>query len=53
MQLIHNSAELLNRNSTAGSYTVEFDTASLSRGVNIYQVKAGTFTQVKKMNLIK
>lgn len=46
-------AELVNAEKAAGYHTVAFDASALSSGVYIYQIKAGAFTQTKKMMLIK
>jgi hypothetical protein len=46
-------AVLLNQNIEAGSYNVEFDARDLSSGIYFYELKAGNFNQIKKMNLIK
>lgn len=46
-------AELVNTEKAAGYHTIAFDASALSSGVYIYQIKAGTFTETKKMMLIK
>jgi len=44
---------LVNGTKPAGNYTVTFNAANLSTGIYFYEIKAGTFRQVKKMTLIK
>ncbi len=44
---------LVDRVQTAGSYTVTFDATKYASGVYFYQVKSGSFQNVKKMMLIK
>ena len=44
---------LVNENQKAGNYTVNFDAKNLSTGFYIYKLQAGSFTQSKKMLLIK
>jgi ligand-binding sensor domain-containing protein len=45
---------LVSQNQTAGSYSVSFNSSGrLSSGVYFYQLKAGNFSQVKKMILLK
>ncbi len=46
-------ATLVNEEKTTGTYEVEFDGTSLPSGVYIYQLKAGTFFQSKKMVYLK
>jgi hypothetical protein len=36
-----------------GSYSVSFDALGLSSGVYIYQMRAGNFTSVKKLSVLK
>ena len=46
-------AQLVNRNQSEGSYSVDFNAANLSSGVYIYQIQSGSFTATKKMMLLK
>jgi hypothetical protein len=46
-------ATLINEVKQAGSYKETFDASSLSSGVYIYKLSAGTYTSSKKMILIK
>ncbi len=46
-------AELLNNNLNAGEYSVSFDASKLTSGVYFYKLSSGTFTDVKKMLLVK
>jgi len=44
---------LINKNESAGNYTVNFDASRLSSGVYFYSLKAGNYIQTKKMILMK
>jgi hypothetical protein len=44
---------LVNEKQNVGSYQVEFDGSNLASGVYFYKLQAESYTQVKKMNLIK
>jgi len=46
-------ATLVNENKPAGNYEVEWNASNLPSGVYIYQLAAGTNTQIKKMLLLK
>ncbi len=44
---------LVNEYQTIGSYNIEFDASSLPGGVYFYKMKAGEFSDIKKLVLIK
>ncbi len=44
---------LLNEHKSAGIYNVRFDGTKYASGMYIYQIKAGNFTETKKMLLVK
>ncbi|NOX18766.1 MAG: T9SS type A sorting domain-containing protein [Chlorobi bacterium] len=46
-------AALVNAKQTAGRYETKFDAQELSSGIYIYRIQAGTFTESKKMILLK
>ncbi len=46
-------ATLVNETKEAGNYEVKFDASKLASGVYFYKLKAGNFTSIKKMILIK
>ena len=46
-------AELVNENMQAGSYNYDFDAANLSSGVYYYRLTSGSYTNIKKMILVK
>jgi len=46
-------ATLVNEAKTSGAYSVKFDGTKLSSGVYYYRLTADSFTDVKKMILIK
>jgi len=46
-------ATLINEEKPVGNYEVEFNTTTLSSGVYLYRIQAGTFVETKKMVLIK
>jgi len=44
---------LVNETKNAGSYKVKFDGSDLSSGIYFYQLKAGEYSETKKMILLK
>ena len=46
-------ATLVNDVKEAGEYSITFDASKLASGLYLYQLKAGSFVQTKKMLLIK
>jgi hypothetical protein len=46
-------AALVNEEKAPGNYDVSFDASSLSSGVYLYTIKAGSFIQTRKMLLMK
>ncbi len=44
---------LVNSQMNSGSYSVDFNAASLSSGIYFYTIKSGNFTDTKKMILVK
>jgi len=46
-------ATLVNENLQAGSYEATFDAKGLSSGVYYYRLQAESFSQTKKMSLLK
>lgn len=47
------TAQLISRNLSQGSYNYKFDASSLPSGVYFYRIKTDGFTNVKKMILVK
>ena len=45
--------KLVNENMTAGRYEVMWDARNYASGTYIYKLEAGTFTEIKKMILVK
>jgi hypothetical protein len=46
-------ANLVNETKTAGTYNVTWNASGLSSGIYFYKLQAGSFTEVKKMTLVK
>ena len=46
-------ASLVHEQQKAGNYAVRFDAAALASGMYFYRIETGSFTQVKKMLLLK
>ena len=46
-------AELVNEEKSAGVHKANWNAANLSSGVYFYQLKAGSYTETKKMILLK
>ena len=44
---------LINQKLPAGKYAIELDAAELNSGVYFYQIQAGSFSQSRKMILLK
>ncbi len=44
---------LINEVKQPGNYNIIFDSAKLSSGTYFYRLSAGSFTEVKKMILVK
>ena len=46
-------ATLVNERKTSGNYSVEFNAGNLTSGIYFYKLTAGTFTETKKLILLK
>ena len=45
--------ELINETKQAGNYEINFNASGLSSGIYFYKIQAGSFTQTKKMTILK
>jgi len=46
-------ATLVNDQLSEGSYNAKFDATNLPSGIYIYKITAGSFSQIKRMLLVK
>lgn len=46
-------ADLVNEHKTSGYHKVQFNSSGLASGIYFYRIKAGEFTQIKKMVIVK
>jgi hypothetical protein len=46
-------ASLINETKSAGNYAVDFNASTLTSGIYFYKISAGSFTETKKMILMK
>ncbi len=46
-------ASLVNENLSAGSYNAVWNASSFTSGIYFYKIKAGSYTEVRKMTLVK
>jgi hypothetical protein len=46
-------ATLINENLASGAYKFNFDAQGLASGIYLYELNAGNFREIKKMNLLK
>ncbi len=46
-------ADLVNRELTAGNYKIQFNENNLTSGIYFYELRAGNFSSIKKMILLK
>ena len=46
-------ATLVDEYKSAGTYEVTFNASGLSSGIYFYKLRAGSFTEIKKMILLK
>ncbi|HAX49206.1 MAG TPA: hypothetical protein DCX92_09505, partial [Bacteroidetes bacterium] len=47
------AAVLVNETKTAGSHTIEFNASKLSSGTYFYRIQTSSYSETKKMMLIK
>jgi len=46
-------AVLVDKRQEAGFHSITFNASNLASGMYIYRIKAGSFSQIKKLTLIK
>jgi hypothetical protein len=46
-------AEVVNSKFSSGNHSVDFNATNLASGIYLYKIEAGSFTSVKKMQLMK
>lgn len=46
-------AELVNENRSAGKYEINFNAGNLPSGIYLYTLSSGSFTETKKLILLK
>jgi hypothetical protein len=46
-------AQLINEDKSSGNYTIDFNAAGLSSGIYFYKLHSGSFTQTRRMVIIK
>ncbi len=46
-------AVILNENKSAGSYTIDFDASTISTGIYFYRLETESFTETKRMVILK
>lgn len=46
-------AELINEQKEAGTHTIKYDASNMTSGIYFYQIKAGEYSEVRKLILQK